>query len=129
MFAAPPMANLLVIRSRDIRRAARFYATLGLLITLHRHGGGPEHYTSVVNGFVFEIYPLTSPDQQTTSVRLGFNVDSVDGIVGMLRAIQVEIISEPHDSEWGRRAVVRDFDGHTVELLTPPNRDIVPCHE
>ncbi|MGL6074813.1 MAG: VOC family protein [Fimbriiglobus sp.] len=129
MFAAPPMANLLVIRSPDIHRATRFYRELGLLITLHRHGNGPEHYASSVNGFVFEIYPLTSRDHPTTSVRLGFNVDSVDGIVEMLRAIQVEIISEPHDSEWGRRAVVRDFDGHTVELLTPPNRDMSPCHE
>lgn len=29
------------------------------------------------------------------------------------------IVSSPADSEWGRRAVVKDLDGHTVELLTP----------
>jgi hypothetical protein len=36
-----------------------------------------------------------------------------------------ELVSPAADSEWGRRAVVKDLDGHIVELLTPPNRDIV----
>lgn len=32
-------------------------------------------------------------------------------------------MTEPTDTEWGRRAVVKDFDGHTVELVTPVNRE------
>ncbi len=46
--------NLTVIRSPDIDRAAMFYQTMGLLFTKHRHESGPEHYSSCVNGFVFE---------------------------------------------------------------------------
>jgi len=36
----------------------------------------------------------------------------------LVRAAGAEIVNGPHDSPWGRRAVVRDFDGHTVELVT-----------
>lgn len=54
----------------------------------------------------------------TRGVRLGFRVDSVDGLVPLLEAAGAEVVSAPHDSEWGRRAVIRDPDGHTVELVT-----------
>ena len=60
MFAAPPIMNLTVLRSPNIDRSAKFYQAMGLLFSKHRHGSGPEHYTSVVNGFVFEIYPIGS---------------------------------------------------------------------
>lgn len=59
----------------------------------------------------------------TTSVRLGFNVDDVDRVIGLLREIDATIVKEPTATEWGRRALVRDFDGHTVELVTPMNRE------
>lgn len=121
MHAAPPLLNLVVLRSPDIDRAAKFYSALGLLITKHSHGG-PEHYTAVVAGFVFEIYPLTPRSGSTTSTRIGFNVDDVDSIVPSVVALGAELISPVKESEWGRRAVVKDLDGHTVELLTPPNR-------
>ena len=29
-----------------------------------------------------------------------------------------EVVTPPSDSEWGRRAVVKDLDGHIVELVT-----------
>lgn len=120
MYKSPPMVNLLVLRSYDIHRAARFYQELGLLFTLERHGAGREHYSSSVNGFVFELYPLGQGRTPTTGVRLGFSVDSVDEFVPSLLALGAEIVTEPHNSEWGRRAVVRDLDGHTLELITPP---------
>ena len=114
--------NLTVLRSPDIDRASAFYSTMGLLFTKHRHGTGPEHFTSCVAGFVFEIYPL-GKHPPTIGTRIGFSVDDVDAIVTMLVAIGAELISPASDSEWGRRAVVKDLDGHVVELLTPPNRD------
>jgi len=123
MYAAPPIANLLVLRSPEIHRAAAFYQALGLLFTVERHGNGPEHYTSLVDGLVFEIHPLATGQAPTTGTRIGFSVDSVDGLVPFVREVGAEIVTEPHDSEWGRRAVVKDLDGHTVELVTPPGRD------
>lgn len=119
MYAASPVANLLVLRSSDMDRAVTFYRTLGLVFSKHRHGNGPEHYSSTVCDFVFEIYPSRSTDDRTNNTRLGFRVDAVDEIVTLLEEIGVDVVSQATDSPWGRRAVVRDFDGHTVELLTP----------
>lgn len=116
--------NLTVLRSSDIDRASKFYGEMGLVFTKHRHGKGPEHYASVVDGFVFEIYPLGS-QPPTIGTRIGFSVDDVDEVVQMLLDVGAEMISKPADTEWGRRAVVKDLDGHAVELLTPPNRDVV----
>jgi catechol 2,3-dioxygenase-like lactoylglutathione lyase family enzyme len=124
MYAAPPFMNLTVLRSPNIDRASEFYSEMGLLFTKNRHGNGPEHYTSSVNGFVFEIYPI-GKHPPTIGTRIGFSVDDVDSIVPMLVAIGAELISPAADSEWGRRAVVKDLDGHVVELITPPNRDII----
>jgi lactoylglutathione lyase len=123
MFAAPPFVNLVVLRSGDIDRAATFYSAMGLLFMKHSHGTGPEHYSSEVAGFVFEIYPIGPAQQPTTSTRIGFSVDDVDSVIHLLEEVGGKVISSPVDSEWGRRAVIRDLDGHTVELITPPNRD------
>lgn len=124
MFAAPPFVNLLVLRSPDIDRASRFYSEMGLLLEKHRHGNGPEHYTSCVDGFVFEIYPIQN-HPPTNGIRIGFSVDDVDSVLPLLIAVGGEIISPAADSPWGRRAVVKDLDGHVVELITPPERDII----
>lgn len=120
MNAARPIPNLLVIRSPNIERAVTFYESIGIRFERHSHGKGPEHYASETNGFVFEIYPQ-SDEVATTSTRLGFSVDSVDGCLELLRKLDVDIVSPAKDSPWGRRAVVRDLDGHTVELVTPPS--------
>ena len=122
MFAAPPIANLMVLRSIDIDRAAKFYSEMGMLLTKHRHGRGPDHYTSSIDGFVFEIYPLGN-HTPTIGTRIGFSVDDVDSIVPMLVSIGAELVSPVTETEWGRRAVLKDFDGHVVELLTSPRRD------
>jgi lactoylglutathione lyase len=123
MFAAPPVVNLLVIRSPNIDRAVTFYQQMGMLFDRHSHGSGPLHYASEVCGFVFEIYPQRNAADVTTNTRMGFNVDDVDGVIDLLRKIDATIVSEPNDTEWGRRAVVKDFDGHTVELVTSVKRE------
>ncbi len=119
MYAPPPKLNLLVIRSPDIDRAAIFYQTLGLLLDLHSHGSGPEHFVAVVDGLAFEIYPLLKGQLPTTDARLGFTVDSVDELVPLLERAGAAVTVRPHDRDGGRHAVVTDFDGHRVELFTP----------
>ena len=122
MFSTPPIANLLVIRSSDIDRAVVFYEQLGMLFVRKKHGKGPEHFASEFCGFVFEIYPQRNANDTTTNTRLGFKVQDVDGLIDLLRGNDGLIVTPPTATEWGRRAVVKDFDGHIVELVTP-----VPC--
>jgi lactoylglutathione lyase len=109
--------NLVVLRSRDLERAVSFYSALGLQFAKHRHGNGPEHFAAELPGGVFELYALPAGDPPTTGTRIGFRVPSVDAALTALGNQPGVVISPAKDSEWGRRAVVADPDGHRVELL------------
>jgi hypothetical protein len=110
------MLNLVVIRAQDINRLASFYAALGYHFTRHRHGTGPEHLSSTIGETVFEIYPVKSSNESTVSTRLGFSVPSLTNALSQLRRIHATVLVEPSDTPFGRRAVVKDFEGHKVEL-------------
>ena len=111
------ICNLLVIRSPDIHRAVDFYKSMGMNFVLHSHGKGPEHYAAELPGFVFEIYPEAKHSAPTTGARIGFRVAELDRVVENLAELGGEIVSAAKQSPWGRRAVMRDLDGHTIELL------------
>jgi lactoylglutathione lyase len=110
------MLSLVVIRAQDMERLATFYAALGLSFTRHRHGNGPEHLSSTIGETVFEIYPMSGSNESTVSTRLGFSVPSLANALVHLRQLNATVLTEPSDTEFGRRAVVKDFEGHKVEL-------------
>jgi lactoylglutathione lyase len=109
--------NLIVLKSSDIARAAAFYTRLGLQFSRHRHGNGPEHYAAELSGGVFELYPASSDGPSTLGTRVGFRVPSVDAVLAALSEYPDAVMAPARDSEWGRRAVVVDPDGHRIELL------------
>ena len=111
--------NLVVLRSSDLPRASAFYSRLGLQFLKHRHGNGPEHYSADLSGGgVFELYPISSTGESTLGTRIGFRVASVEAALAALRTEYPDAVVTPtKDSPWGRRAVVKDPDGHRVELL------------
>jgi lactoylglutathione lyase len=110
------MLNLVVIRAQDIDRLGSFYAALGFRFVKHQHGKGPEHLSCTIGETVFEIYPRNKANESTVSTRLGFSVPSLANAIGVLRDINATVLAEPKDSPFGRRAVVKDFEGHKVEL-------------
>lgn len=112
-----PALSLVVLRSPDLDRAVAFYSKLGLQFTKHRHGTGPEHFSAELPGAVFELYPQGADGPSTLGTRIGFAVDSIDQAITALADYPKALISSPKDSEWGRRAVVADPDGHRIELL------------
>jgi len=109
--------NLVVLRSSDVARAVAFYTQLGLQFTRHRHGNGPEHFAAELPGGVFELYPLAPDGPSTLGTRIGFRVPSLDTTIAALTTCPGAVVSPAKDSEWGRRAVITDPDGHRVELL------------
>ncbi|MES2923175.1 MAG: VOC family protein [Verrucomicrobiota bacterium] len=113
----PIALNLVVLRSTDMERAAKFYSLLGLNFTRHRHGSGPEHFAAEVGGGVFEIYPQAADGPSTLGTRIGFSVRSLDSAINALSEYPGAVISAPKDSQWGRRAVIADPDGHRIELV------------
>ena len=54
-----------------------------------------------------------------SAVRIGFSVEDVDAVTESLHNIGGKVVSKPKEPEWGRRAVLKDLDGHTVELVAP----------
>lgn len=122
--AKPAFINLIAIRSSDLSLAEDFYNHLGVFFDRKRHGEGPEHLCGG-GGFgpLLEIYPLAEDQFPTTSVRLVISIDDVDAYMDGMARLGAEIIENPHDTEWGRRAVVKDLDGHMIELVTPQGRE------
>jgi lactoylglutathione lyase len=116
------MLNLLVIRSLDLKSAEIFYQALGLKFVKHQHGKGLPHLAAEKDGFVFEIYP--QQDKPTHHTRLGFCVDSVARTIEVLTALGGKVLSSPRLTEWGYRAVIKDPDGHTIELIQSDNSAI-----
>jgi predicted enzyme related to lactoylglutathione lyase len=123
------MLRLIVIRARDINRLATFYAALGFRFIRHRHGKGPEHFSSTIGETVFEIYPSKDPTDSTASTRLGFSVPSLTDALEKLQGLGATVLVEPSNTPYGRRAVVKDFEGHKVELYekNPRGRMLTPA--
>jgi lactoylglutathione lyase len=108
--------NLVVIPAGDIQRSAAFYRSLGLSFVAEKHGAGPEHFAAELGGTVLEIYPRQAVEGISGPARIGFRVMSVDDTVRKLRSLGEHVVSGPKDSAWGRRAILRDPDGHRVEI-------------
>jgi catechol 2,3-dioxygenase-like lactoylglutathione lyase family enzyme len=121
--AQPPAAqtlNLIVLRVADIEHAMSFYRLLGLIFAKHTHGSGPEHYIAGLQDTWLELYPATPDQPVSSSTRIGFQVNDVDGLVAQLSAVEgAKVVVAAKESEWGHRAVVADPDGHRVELTNP----------
>lgn len=113
---APPALGLVVLRVGDLDAAAALYGALGLDFVRHRHGKGPVHLSAEHAGCVFELYPRgDGPSSEGT--RVGFRVDDVAAAVEAVVAAGATLRRPPKRSAWGRRAVVRDLDGHAVEIF------------
>jgi len=106
-----------VIRVADLEQSVRFYQFLGLPLVKEHHGGGLEHYSADLQGTILELYPRRSESEQTSRVRLGFSVDSLDEALSSIQKSGGHIISGAKDSPWGRRALIEDVDGHRIELV------------
>lgn len=93
-----------------------FYSTLGMAMSEEKHGNGPVHFAGRAGDVVFEIYPLGEAGAVDTSTRLGFDVARLDVLMETLRSSGVTIVKEPESTKWGRRAVVLDPDGRSIEI-------------
>ena len=112
-----PALRLLVIKTRQLERVRDFYALIGIEFAAEKHGSGPEHYAGRLGDAVLELYPLGDDQSPVdTTLRLGIAVPDLNGVVDSLAATGARIVRQPAESEWGRRAVVVDLDGRSVEL-------------
>ena len=106
--------SLAVVRVADLAASRRFYEQLGLAFYQERHGSGPEHLSTVIGGTVVELYPIGS-GPSTQGLRLGLVVADLAEIAGTCGASVIE----DSERDGQRVVVVRDPDGHKVELMEP----------
>ncbi|MBS4201367.1 VOC family protein [Bacillus sp. FJAT-49732] len=107
--------NLVVIKSKNLEESVAFYKELGLQFQKEQHGNGPEHYACELDNLVFEIYPATQHHNE--KIRIGFSIEHMENVIASFKSRGTEIVTEPTVSPWGERAVVKDPDGNSVELL------------
>ena len=101
--------SLLVIRSKNIDTSKDFYEEiLRLKFNAEKHGNGPEHFSTIIDGTVFEIYPKGR--LETTGLRLGFKIEDIELCIKRLRERD---ISFEHN---GDSIVIVDPDGHKIEI-------------
>lgn len=113
----PPRVSLVTLRCRDMEVSTRLYRTLGFEFVRHRHGSGPTHFSAEHDGFVFELYPAEEDRPSSAGTRIGFTVDDIDDAFERLVTEGATVVRPPSRSRWGARAVLRDADGHAIELL------------
>lgn len=114
-----PRLCLIVIRVLDLDRSRHFYESLGLAFREEQHGGGPMHLACELGETVFEIYRATSIDDVTSRTRLGFRMTGMEALAAAVISRGGSVTTPPQDSPCGRRMVLRDPDGHSVEVLEP----------
>jgi predicted enzyme related to lactoylglutathione lyase len=109
--------NLVVLRAADPSALADFYGQLGLKFVREQHGQGPEHFACSLEASVFEIYPLASPERDTTAVRLGFSVPDVVQTCRAAVGANGKLLSGARIGPFGKRATIQDPAGHSIDLV------------
>ena len=115
---------LLEIRSTDLERSAAFYRLLGLELTRRREGSGPDYYACELGPGLFEIHPVNERVELVDALRFGFEVPSVEEAVQRMEAAGFTVVFKTGEDAGAPGAVLRDPDGHRVELTEPPARHL-----
>jgi lactoylglutathione lyase len=101
----------IVVRCTEIERSRAFYELLGLSFVREQHGGGPVHYSTRLGQTLLELYPSKTA---ASPMRFGVRTSEFDACIATLKAMGSGLTSV---DALGSAAVLRDPDGHVVDLL------------
>lgn len=105
------------IRTKDVRKLADFYSSLGLQLTHHKHGT-TFHYSVPSGQSLLNIYAFTNTNKDPgLGLRIKFTLDDFDGIIKSLKGKKVTVSTDVHGPDAELMAVVVDPDGRKVTLL------------
>ena len=110
--------SAVTLLTRDMRRAVRFYDTLGFRL---KHGGPEATFTSFQAGTGF-LNLITRPPGQRLAWwgRVIFYVADVDALYDRALTAGLGPEAAPRDAEWGERYFhITDPDGHEVSFARP----------
>lgn len=114
--------SAIVLWTARMREVVAFYEAIGLQLAAEQHEDGPPHWACDIGGIHFAIYEQDEGDspppeyQSAGASLLGFDVDALDEVYRAAKTVGARVLIRPEEVPWGRRAVVLDPDGRTVEL-------------
>ena len=110
--------SAVTLATLDMRRAVRFYHTLGFQLL---YGGEDAAFSSFRAGGNFLNLITQSPERQWSWWgRLIFYVPDVDALYSRLVAAGCPPDTAPRDAEWGERFFhLTDPDGHELSFARP----------
>lgn len=107
-----PVLDYLVLRTGRMGELKAFFELLGLRFQEEKHGKGPVHYSTQLNSFVFELYPLRPNESSEMSVRMGFQVDDLAGVLEKVAGMGLGV-----DRRSEQRAIVCGPEGRVYDLV------------
>jgi catechol 2,3-dioxygenase-like lactoylglutathione lyase family enzyme len=123
--------QLVLLRATDLERSAQFYRDLvGIPLEGGDNqrpsdpwiGGGHYEYSWRDGGYLhFSIF-AGSATNYTSGAHIGFEVEDLESLHGLLVHAGVPVLHGPRAEPWGTVARYRDPDGNVLELveLRPP---------
>lgn len=100
---------LIVLRVRDLETSRCFFEALGCKLVPEQHGRGPRHYSFSFGELVVELFPALG--KNTSDLRLGMRVSELSAVLAHVEDAGGVIVSRHQHT-----AIVKDPDGHTIEL-------------
>ena len=105
----------IVLKSRNIDRLRSFYELLGVKFVEEKHGKGPLHFAGILpSNILLELYP--TEDHIDTTTRLSFSIVGIEEVITLAKVVG-ELVHPIKDTTYGRKGVLKDPDGRTVELI------------
>jgi len=104
--------GFVALRCGDIERSRGFYELLGLTFAEEKHGDGPRHLSTELDGVVLELYPRRSEEGRPDPTTLGLKVADPDSVGARL------LLAGVHANAGLEPGAVRstDPDGRSIHL-------------
>ncbi|MNK19510.1 Glyoxalase-like domain protein [compost metagenome] len=112
----------ITINTLHLQDMLAFYRIIGFVFNANKVDKGSEVYRAVHDGVEFCLYAIQNPQRsQIPSLQLGFRVTELDRIVGELVKVPGAMcILDPTEMPDGKKAIILDPDGHSLELCQTP---------
>ena len=109
----------ITISTTQLQNMLTFYRALGLLFQENKVDKGSNIHRAVVSGIEFSLYGASSIEKDARPrSQLSFNVRDLEGVFQAVKKIPgVHCILDPSVMADGKKAIVLDPDGHSVELF------------
>lgn len=108
----------ITINTPHLQDMLGFYEIIGFAFSQIKVDKGSEMHRALHNGVEFSLYANKNVEaSRVPSLQLGFHVTDIDACVEKIKNIPGAMcILDPTDMPDGKKAIVLDPDGHSIEL-------------